>query len=104
VRNDVPIRWRGVWEDTDYSLQALALGWCTLLFQVYVIEKAKSGSIAGGHTELYAGDGRLKRLRWLERTWPGCFRIQRAYGEPRIRPRPGLYRSFTQRPILREGV
>lgn len=66
------IRWRdGVAGDTDYSLQVLARGLCTLLVAAYTMQKAKSGAMAGGNTgNIYSGDGRLRNITNLQRYWP----------------------------------
>ena len=59
---DNHLRWRrDLIDDTDYSLQVLSDRLCTVLFSEYVIDKAKTESMAGGNTSnIYQGDGRLK--------------------------------------------
>ena len=84
VRNDLPYRWRGRYnEDTDLCLQVLAGGYCTILTNALMADKMPSMKFAGGNTdELYAGDGRLKMARELERVWPHVVRVERRYGRP----------------------
>jgi hypothetical protein len=84
IRNDLPQRWRGRYnEDTDLTLQVLSSGWCTVLFNLFVVEKATTLTMKGGNTtELYLGDGRLKMARSLERMWPGVVTVSRRYGRP----------------------
>ncbi len=40
ILNELPMRWRGRYnEDTDLCLQALSSGWCTILFNIFLIQK-----------------------------------------------------------------
>jgi hypothetical protein len=84
VNHACDYRWRGRYnEDTDICLQALSGGWCTVLINAFSAEKKPSMKIRGGNTdELYAGDGRLKMARALERLWPGVVTVDRRYGRP----------------------
>jgi hypothetical protein len=84
IDNALPQRWRGRYnEDTDLCLQVLGAGLCTVLIDAFAIEKKVSMSMRGGNTdELYAGDGRLRMARDLERAWPGVVRVDRRYGRP----------------------
>ncbi len=70
---DGPLRFRSpvgiAAEDTDYSLQVLATGDCTIIFRAFQIEKAATGSMEGGNDRTYSDDGRLKRARWLQSKW-----------------------------------
>jgi hypothetical protein len=73
VLNELPYRFTNhTIEDTDYNLQVLSSGWCTILFG---IEKATSGTMRGGNTDSeFAGktlrQSRIGRARTLQRTWP----------------------------------
>lgn len=84
VLNSLPHEWRGKYnEDADYCLQVLSDGWCTILFNAFLVWKMRTMGMAGGNTdELYAGDGRLEMARSLERTWPGVVKTKRRYGRP----------------------
>lgn len=84
IRNDLPYRWRGRYnEDTDLCLQVLSGGLCTLLFNVFLADKQWTMKMGGGNTdELYAGDGRLKMARSLERAWPGVVETKRKFRRP----------------------
>jgi hypothetical protein len=84
VLNNTPFHWRGRYnEDTDYCLQALAAGWCTILFNAFFVTKIWTMQVAGGNTaELYQGDGRLKMARSLERVWPGVVTTDRRFQRP----------------------
>ena len=73
ILNEIPHRWRGKYnEDTDLCLQVLADGWCTILMNAFMVDKAHTMTMKGGNTsELYnKEDGRLKMARSLERVWP----------------------------------
>lgn len=82
--NETQHQWRGRYnEDTDYCLQVLADGWCTVLFNAFVIKKLRTMTMTGGNTDqLYQGDGRLKMARSLERMWPGVVETKRRFGRP----------------------
>lgn len=83
--NELPYRWRPpANEDVDMCLQVLSSGyWCTLLFGAFVGGKKETMKIKGGQTDTeYAGDGRLKMARALERKWPGVVSVTRRYGKP----------------------
>lgn len=84
IRNDLPHRWRGRYnEDTDLCLQVLADGWCTILFNAFLVWKQPTMTMKGGNsTELYKGDGRLKMARSLERAWPRVVETKRRFQRP----------------------
>lgn len=84
IRNELPYRWRGRYnEDTDLCLQVLSGGWCTVLMNVFVIDKIATMTMKGGNTsELYQGDGRLRMARSLERMWPGVVETKRRWDRP----------------------
>ena len=63
-------------EDTDYSLQVLDKGYCTILFNKLLMGKAATGQYKGGNTDtVHAGDGRLIRSKKLQEYWPGAFKL-----------------------------
>lgn len=89
VLNSTPNRWRHRYnEDTDMSLQVLADGWCTILFNTFLIQteatkaNATNNRTGGGQAAVYAGDGRLKMARELERVWPGTVETRRRFDRP----------------------
>jgi hypothetical protein len=84
VLNKLPHRWRGRYnEDTDICLQVLADGWCTVLFNAFLIMKVTTMVMKGGNTdELYHGDGRVKMARSLERLWPRVVETKRRFRRP----------------------
>jgi hypothetical protein len=72
IDNSIKHRWRGRYnEDTDLCLRVLKDGFCTILFNAFLIEKAATMRLKGGNTdELYAGDGRLKMAQSLQEQHP----------------------------------
>lgn len=85
ILNASPFEWRLIYnDDTDICLQALAAGWCTLLVNAFLADKAATMTIRGGNTDdLYKfNDGRLKMSRTLERLWPGVVETKRRFKRP----------------------
>lgn len=77
IRNDIDFRWRGRYnEDTDLSLRVLKAGWCTILFNAFLAQKAGTMIMKGGNTdELYVGDGRKKMAESLQKQHPDLVTI-----------------------------
>ena len=63
LQNDIPQRWRGRYnEDTDLSLRILKDGGCTVLFYVFLADKAATQVVKGGNTEqFYSKEGTLPK-------------------------------------------
>lgn len=81
--NCIPYRWRLEYnDDTDICLQALAGGWCTMLFNAFMCNKQETMQITGGNTPIYQGDGRVEMARSLERMWPGVVTTGRRFERP----------------------
>jgi|SRR6185437_4863697 len=70
-RNEIKHRWRGRYnEDTDLSIRILKDGWCTILIQAFLAQKATTGSVKGGNMEhLYGGNDQVgnKEKEWIEK-------------------------------------
>jgi len=62
--NNAPFRWRGRYnEDTDLSLRILKAGYCTILFNAFLIGKVTTMRMTGGNTnELYEGTDNRKEF------------------------------------------
>lgn len=105
ILNSLPQRWRGRYnEDTDLCLQVLAAGWCTILFNAFLIYKIASMTMRGGNTtELYQGDGRLRMARSLERMWPGVVTVNRRFHRPQHIVR-NAWRKFDTPLRLKSGI
>ncbi len=82
IRNDLDFRWRGRYnEDTDLCLQAWSKNLCTVLFNVFTIDKNATMAMKGGNmTELYKENGRLQMSKDLERMWPYVVETKRKFG------------------------
>lgn len=78
IRNDIRYMWRGKYnEDTDLCLRALKDGWCTVLFNAFLIKKLDTMKIRGGNTDnVYIdGDNRLKFAESLVNQHPDLTKI-----------------------------
>ncbi len=83
VNNEIPYRWRSVYnDDTDISLCALKDGWCTILFNAFLADKATTMTMTGGNTEdLYLiEDGRKKMAEALVELHPDVARVSHKWG------------------------
>lgn len=75
IRNDVPFRWRGRYnEDVDLSLRMLKGGWCTILFNAFLQEKKRTGTVKGGNEEIYA-NGTLAKSKMIAAMHPDVARV-----------------------------
>lgn len=78
IRNDIPYRWRGKYnEDTDLSIRVLKDGYCTILFNAFLIDKVSTMTMRGGNTDtIYnTGDKRLEFAKSLEMQHPDCVKV-----------------------------
>lgn len=78
IKNDLPHRWRGKYnEDTDLSLRVLKDGWCTILFNAFLIGKITTMRTKGGNTDsVYADkDNRLKFAKSLRDQHPDVVKV-----------------------------
>ena len=82
IRNDIPYRWRGRYnEDTDLCIRVLKDGYCTILFNAFLQEKAATMTLKGGNTdELYKDDGRLKMAQSLVDQHPDICTVSWKFG------------------------
>lgn len=81
--NALPNKWRHRYnEDTDMTLQVLSDGWCTILFNAFLIKTPETMTAKGGQTDIYVRDGRLQMARQLERLWPYVVTTKRRFGRP----------------------
>ena len=77
IRNDVPFRWRGRYnEDTILSLDMLKAGWCTIQFNAFLQEKIMTQRVRGGNTaEFYAKEGTAPKSEMLKAVHPDVTRL-----------------------------
>ena len=82
IRNDIPYRWEGRYnEDTDLCLRALKDGWCTVLFQAFLCNKAGTQTVKGGNTaEFYETEGTLPKSKMLIDKHGDIARLAYRYG------------------------
>lgn len=88
IENSCPFRWRLKYnEDVDLNLQILHAGKCTVLLNMYLIQKVSTtAKMPGGNqTELYKNnDPRKKALKTssLQQVWPQYVESTFKYGRP----------------------
>jgi hypothetical protein len=82
IRNDVPFRWRGRYnEDTILSLDMLKAGWCTVQFNAFLQEKLRTQTIGGGNTkEFYSHEGTIAKSKMQVAVHPDVSRIVWKFG------------------------
>jgi len=118
IRNDIPFRWRGRYnEDTILSLDVLKAGWCTLQFKSHLMKKASTQKCRGGNTDtVYAIDqggimglvtskgyrigGTVEKSKMLARMHPDVTSVVIRYGRVH---HVVDYSRFTQPLVLAAG-
>lgn len=81
IKTNIPYRNRGFYnDDTDLCLQILSDGLCTILFNIFLIEKSVTMTVKGGMTPHYQDDGRYKMALELYQRWPDLVKITRKWG------------------------
>lgn len=82
IRNDIPYRWRGTYnEDTDLSLRVLKDGWTTLQFNAFLQGKVTTQRMSGGNTEeFYAGEGTYNKSQMLVDMHPDSTKLVWKFG------------------------
>jgi len=81
IKTDIPYRNEGFLnDDTDLCLRVLKDGWCTVLFNAFLIDKVTTMTIDGGMTPHYQDDGRYKMALELQRKHPDIVKITRKWG------------------------
>lgn len=83
LKNDLLYRWRGRYnEDTDLSLRVLKDGWCTMLFNCFLVNKETTMRAKGGNTDtIYnTGDNRREFAESLQRQHPDVCNVTWKFG------------------------
>ena len=83
IDNKLEFRWRGKYnEDTDLSLRVLKAGYCTLLFNAFLIDKTGTMRNKGGNTEELYGktNNRLEFAESLAKQHPDCAKVTKKFG------------------------
>jgi len=110
IRNDVPFRWRLKYnEDVDLSLQMLKAGWCTIMFNAFLQNKAATLTVKGGNTEeLYDNGNKTKeKSQMLVDTWPDMASLVMRYGRWHHRVDFDVFRKnrlIKKNVVIPEGV
>lgn len=89
-------------DDTDLCLRVLKDGFCTILFNAFLIEKSVTMTVKGGMTPYYQGDGRLKMAQELQRKHPDVTKITRKWGrwQHQVDYRPFKHNQLRRKPGL----
>ena len=78
IDNSLEFRWRGKYnEDTDLSLRTLKSGYCTILFNAFLVGKVTTMRMKGGNTgEVYGDtDNRLEFAESLQKQHPDVVKV-----------------------------
>ena len=78
IKNDLPLRWRGKYnEDTDLCIRVLKDGYCTILFNAFLVGKVTTMRMKGGNTdEVYKDTNNRKEFaESLERQHPDVVKV-----------------------------
>lgn len=104
IRNDLPYRWRGKYnEDTDLSLRALKDGWCTILFNAFLIGKVTTMRMAGGNTStIYnTNDNRKEFAESLRAQHPEVVEVSWKFGRWQHQVN---YKPFKKNKLIKKNV
>lgn len=78
IKNDLEFKWRGRYnEDTDLCLRALKAGYCTILFNAFLVGKVTTMRMKGGNTDgVYKDtDNRKEFAESLQKQHPDVVRV-----------------------------
>lgn len=105
INNNLPFRWRGRYnEDTDLSLRVLKSKRCTILFNLYNIDKTTTMKMKGGNTDnVYIdNDNRMKFAKSLQKQHPDVVKVVQRYGRWHhlVNYKPFIH----NKPILKKGI
>jgi len=95
-------------DDTDLCLRVLKDGFCTILFNAFLIEKSVTMTVKGGMTPHYQGDGRYKMALELQRKHPDVVKITQKWGrwQHQVDYRPFRKNKLRLKPgvVIPEGI
>jgi hypothetical protein len=86
INNKIKYRWRLKYnEDVDLCLQVLNDKWCTILLNVFLINKTSTVTKmkGGNQTELYKNNNEQKKLLKavsLQKIWPQYVKVVKRFG------------------------
>jgi hypothetical protein len=105
INNKIPFRWRGKYnEDTDLSLRVLKAGYCTILFNAFLIGKRATMSQKGGNTDLLymKTNNRYEFAKSLMDQHPDIVKITKKFGRYHHQVN---YNTFKKnKPVLKLGI
>lgn len=109
IQTDIPYRNRGFYnDDTDLCLQVLNDGFCTVLFNAFLVHKVTTMTLAGGMTPYYQDDGRYKMAKELQQRWPEITKIVHKWGrwQHQVDYRPFKGNKLIRKPgvVIPEGT
>jgi len=81
IRNDIPFRWRGRYnEDTDLSLRVLKAGLCTIQFNAFLQDKTPTQQMGGGNSDdFYFVEGTENKSKMLRDMHPDVTKISQKF-------------------------
>ena len=82
IKTDIPYRNVTFYnDDTDLCLRVLKDGYCTILFNAFLIRKSQTMTVKGGMTDYYnKTDKRLQFAEELQKAHPGIVKITQKWG------------------------
>jgi hypothetical protein len=102
VKNDSSAKWElNIIDDTDYSLQLLYSGMCTLNINCISYETIPTMKLKGGNTEFNSNNGLKNRQIKLQEKYPSFFKIIEKDGASKIAPSK-IWRQFKTEPKVTE--
>ena len=89
VTNAINCYWRpDIIEDTDFSLQVLSRGYCTVLINAFVFNKPVQGTLKGGNSDTQYSNNQNKKItaNELKRKWPLIVKLGKIKdsGKPKV--------------------
>lgn len=95
--NNTPYRFNeNIIEDTDYTLQVLQDGLCTVVFYAFLVNKMSPTKLKGGNTDtIHNIDTRMEHIRGMKKKYPELTKIVNKFGKPRIYT-GHIWRNFKQ--------
>ena len=93
-------------DDTDLCLRVLRDGYCTILFNAFLIDKLTTMTVPGGMTPHYQGDGRWKMAEELRQKHPDVTTIVFKWGrwQHQVDYRPFKGNRLIRRPDVDLGA
>lgn len=101
LENNHDIKWRGRYnEDTDLSLRFLKLGYCTILFNAFLIDKQHTMTMKGGNADIYDNtNNRYEFAKSLHDQHPDVVKIVKKWNRYHHKVN---YKVFTNRLIKKD--